>query len=114
MFLSKNKKKPIYSPMDPRFTVQKWDVRGCMLHGHFNMMMFSRDYLYPCRDHFFDKQERKRLRGKKKEAVMSFERNAVERGTLGVRYEKGRRNESKLLPTDRMGLDVDAEGYVCT
>ena len=43
---------------------------------------------------------------------MSFERNAVERGMLRVRYEKGRRNESKLLPTDRMGLDVDEEGYV--
>ena len=43
---------------------------------------------------------------------MSFERNAVERGTLGVRYEKARRNESKLLPTDRMGLNVDDEGFV--
>ena len=42
---------------------------------------------------------------------MSFERNAVERGTLGVRYEKARRNESKLLPTDRMGLSVDDEGF---
>ena len=77
--------------------------------------MFSRHVLihnYYCRDHFFDHQERKRLKGKKKEAVMSFERNAVERGTLGVRYEKARRNESKLLPTDRMGLNVDDEGFV--
>ena len=67
------------------------------------MMILSRDYLYPCRDHFFDKQERKRLRGKKKEAVMSLERNAVERGTLGVRYEMGRWNESKLLPQTEWG-----------
>lgn len=59
------------------------------------------------RDHFFDTKERIRVHGRKKEECVSKERNAVQRGSLGVRWEKSRRNDSKLLPTTRMGLDTE-------
>ena len=36
-----------------------------------------------------------------------MDRNAIEKGTLGVRYEKARRNDSKLLVSDRMGIGSD-------
>ena len=44
---------------------------------------------------------------KKKEAKIEAARNAIARGALGVRWETARRNESKLLPTYRLGLDLD-------
>ena len=28
----------MYTPVNPNFTIQKWDVRGSTLHGHFCMM----------------------------------------------------------------------------
>lgn len=66
------------------------------------MILFDR-----FRDHDFDKLGRLRVKGKSKEARIDSARNAVERGSLGVRWETARRNESKLLPTFRLGLDLD-------
>ncbi|XP_045210554.2 uncharacterized protein LOC123561958 [Mercenaria mercenaria] len=57
-------------------------------------------------DHQFDRPERISIQGKKKYATLSTGRNAVKRGSLGVRWEGARRNESKLLPTVRMGIDL--------
>lgn len=59
------------------------------------------------RDHDFGNVGRRRVKAKAKEAKMEHNRNAVERGSLGVRWETARRNESKLLPTYRLGLDLD-------
>ena len=56
------------------------------------------------RDHFFDTESRKRTKGKQKEGFVSTERNAVLKGSLGVRWEKARLNEAKLLPSQRMSL----------
>ena len=56
------------------------------------------------RDHAFDGPDRKRKKGRRKEAYMVESRNAVEKGSLGVRWESARRNDSKLLPTSRMGI----------
>ena len=36
-FRVKNKKK-MNTPVNPSFTIQKWGVRGCTLHGHVSMM----------------------------------------------------------------------------
>ncbi|KAH3778749.1 uncharacterized protein LOC127844555 [Dreissena polymorpha] len=58
------------------------------------------------RDHEFDNPRRLRVKPKAKEAKMDSSRNAVARGTLGVRWDCARRNESKLLPTYRLGLDM--------
>ena len=52
----------------------------------------------------FDTKERARGKGRKKEETISRDRNAVQKGTLGVRWEHARRNDSKLLPTMRMGI----------
>jgi len=35
---------------------------------------------------------------------VSTDRNAVQKGSLGVRWQKARLDESKLLPTKKMGL----------
>lgn len=61
-------------------------------------------YISLFRNHFFDTEERTRVKAKKKEACISRDRNALLKGTLGVRWEKARINQSKMLPTDRMGL----------
>ena len=57
------------------------------------------------RDHEFDKLGRKRLAGRRKCECVSKERNAVMKGTLGVRWDKARLNYSKILPIKRMGID---------
>ncbi|KAJ8316747.1 hypothetical protein KUTeg_005693 [Tegillarca granosa] len=56
------------------------------------------------RDHFFDSEERKKVDGKQREGTVSQKRNAILKGTLGVRWEKARVNESKILPTRKMGI----------
>ena len=28
----------MYTPVNPKFTIQKWVVRGSLLHGHVSMM----------------------------------------------------------------------------
>ena len=56
------------------------------------------------RDHFFDSDERRRTKGKAKEGFVSTGRNAVLKGTLGVRWEKARINQSKMRVDRRMGL----------
>lgn len=60
---------------------------------------------YLSRDHFFDSADRVRVKSKRKEATVNTDRNAVRKGSLGVRWEGARRNDSKLLPTVRMGID---------
>ena len=47
------------------------------------------------------------MKPKAKEAKIDQSRNAVAMGTLGVRWDGARRNESKLLPTYRLGLDME-------
>ena len=37
MFWSKNKKN-MYTRVNPTFSIQKWGVRGCSLHGHVILM----------------------------------------------------------------------------
>ncbi|XP_052268697.1 uncharacterized protein LOC127870078 [Dreissena polymorpha] len=59
------------------------------------------------RDHEFDNPGRLRVKPKAKEAKMDSSRNAVARETLGVQWDCARRNESKLLPTYRLGLDME-------
>ncbi len=56
-------------------------------------------------DHAFDSPERKRLPGRKRIDHVATERNAVQKGALGVRWEKARTNYSKMLPTKRMGIE---------
>ena len=60
-------------------------------------------YLY-FRDHSFDSEERRRVRGRTKESYISTDRNSMEKGTLGIRWEKSRIKESKILPSRKMGL----------
>ncbi|WAR09987.1 hypothetical protein MAR_035063 [Mya arenaria] len=52
--------------------------------------------LDPDRNHAFDEQRR----GVHKQGTVSMDRNALQKGTLGVRWERARRNESKMLITD--------------
>jgi hypothetical protein len=33
-----------------------------------------------------------------------MDRNSIQKGALGVRWEKARRNDSKMLVTSKMGL----------
>ena len=42
MFWSKNKN--LYTPVNPSFTILKWGLRGCSLHGH--VFVMSRAYGY--------------------------------------------------------------------
>ena len=42
--------------------------------------------------------------GKGRLGTVSVKRNVVLKGSLGVRWEKARVNESKMLPTKRMGI----------
>ena len=46
----------------------------------------------------------KRLKGRRNREQVPIERNAIERGSLGVRWEKARCNMSKMLSTKRMGI----------
>ena len=45
MFWSKNKKK-MYTPVNPSFTISKWDVRGSSLHA----VVFVIIYNFVCLD----------------------------------------------------------------
>ena len=65
-------------------------------------------HFFNLRDHEFDDPGRLRVKPKAKEATIDPSRNAVARGALGVRWENARRNESKLLPTLRLGLDLSS------
>ncbi|KAJ8309058.1 hypothetical protein KUTeg_013932 [Tegillarca granosa] len=56
------------------------------------------------RDHFFDTKERSRKEKKNKGETVSTNRNAVQKGTLGIRWEKARLDESKILLTKKMGI----------
>ena len=58
------------------------------------------------RDHGFDTPDRKRTKGRVKCGTVSRGRNDLQKGALGVRWEKARRNEAKMLPTKKMGIDV--------
>ena len=57
------------------------------------------------RDHSFDSEERRRVRGRTKESYISTDtgRNSIQKGTLGIPWEKSRINESKILPSRKMG-----------
>ncbi|KAH3741605.1 hypothetical protein DPMN_048330 [Dreissena polymorpha] len=57
------------------------------------------------RDHEFDIPKRKEP--KRKFDTVSTSRNALQKGTLGVRWERARRNDSKMLLTSKMGIDID-------
>lgn len=68
-------------------------------------MLLHIDQFFLSSDHPFDLEVRKHLKGKLKEATVSTNRTAIEKGTLGVWWEMARLNQSKLLPTIRMGLN---------
>jgi len=55
-------------------------------------------------DHFFDSSARCRTSKKLHGSTVSTDKNAVQKGSLGVRWQKARLDESKLLPTKKMGL----------
>lgn len=57
------------------------------------------------RNHTFDSAGRKRLNGRKREATISTDRNALCQGELGIRWEKARCNQAKLLPTVEIGIE---------
>ncbi|XP_052274530.1 uncharacterized protein LOC127874322 [Dreissena polymorpha] len=57
------------------------------------------------KDHEFDIPKRKEP--KRKFDTVSTSRNALQKGTLGVRWERARRNDSKMLLTSKMGIDID-------
>ena len=71
-----------------------------------NIYLFTYHYVvcFFSRNHFFDTEIRKRTKSKQKEGFVSTERNAVLKGSLGVRWVKARLNEAKLLPSQRMSL----------
>jgi hypothetical protein len=48
--------------------------------------------------------EKRRVIGKQKEGGISMDRNAVQKGSLGVRWEKARPNESKIPSFRKMGF----------
>ena len=31
----------MYTPVNPSFTIYKWDVEGCTLHGHISTMQYT-------------------------------------------------------------------------
>ena len=66
-------------------------------------------YHYACRDHVFDRADRKRLAGRQKFGTVPTQRNAIMKGTLPVRYNKARPNLSKMLTSDRMGIPDDQQ-----
>ena len=35
--------KIMYTPVNPSFTIYKWGVTGCTLHGHVSMMKLKAD-----------------------------------------------------------------------
>ncbi|XP_045165130.1 uncharacterized protein LOC123529028 isoform X1 [Mercenaria mercenaria] len=59
------------------------------------------------KSHTFDMPERGRLAGKNKYSTVSLDRNSLQKGSLGVRWKKARTNESKMLPSQRMGIQYD-------
>ena len=79
----------------------------CLSRGfkecHINHIIISNQFYF--RDHAFDSNSRKRLQGRKKEATVSTGRNDLQKGTHGIRWEKARSNESKILPAVKMGID---------
>lgn len=68
-------------------------------------MLLHIDQFVLSSDHPFDLEVRKHLKEKLKEATVSTNRTVIEKGTLGVWWEMARLNQSKLLPTTRMGLN---------
>jgi hypothetical protein len=64
----------------------------------------TRPSLYIYSDHPFDLMERRRVIGKQKEGGISMDRNAGQKGSLGVQWEKARPNESKIPPFRKMGF----------
>ena len=62
----------------------------------------TRPSLYIYSDHPFDLMERCRVIGKQKEGGISMD--AGQKGSLGVRLEKARPNESKIPPFRKMGF----------
>ena len=55
-------------------------------------------------DHVFDSEARARTKERAKTNTISTDRNAIQKGALGVRWEKARCNQSKLLPSVKMGI----------
>lgn len=53
-------------------------------------MLLHIDQFFLSSDHPFDLEVRKHLKGKLKEATVSTNRTAIEKGTLGVRWEMAR------------------------
>jgi hypothetical protein len=45
-----------------------------------------------------------RIRGRTKKSYISTDRNFIQKGTLGIRWENSRINESKILPYRKIGL----------
>ena len=45
-----------------------------------------------------------RIRGRTKKSYISTDRNSIQKGTLGIRWKNSRINESKILPSRKMGL----------
>ena len=60
--------------------------------------------LYIYSDHPFDLMERRRVIAKQKEGGISMDRNAVQKGSLGVRWEKARPSESMIPLFRKMGF----------
>ena len=58
-------------------------------------------------DHHFDASQRRRLPGRQKTGTILTDRNSLLKGSLGVRWERARCDQSKLLPTVKMGIDND-------
>ncbi|XP_060573074.1 uncharacterized protein LOC132730724, partial [Ruditapes philippinarum] len=56
------------------------------------------------KDHFFDSEERRRRAGTRRHGTVSTNRNALQKGSLGVRWYRARRDDSKLLPTKKLGI----------
>ena len=54
--------------------------------------------------HLIAKNGHAPIKGQNKYGIVSTNRNAVQKGSLGVRWEGARRNESKILLSDKMGL----------
>ena len=71
-----------------------------------NVKIYLHILLISYRDHTFDHHLRRTTKSKMKEGTISKDRTAVEKGTLGVRWERARINQSKILQTDRMGIDI--------
>ncbi|XP_060558593.1 uncharacterized protein LOC132718911 [Ruditapes philippinarum] len=98
-------KKKVYDVVDePVECGSDHDNTGCMVcRGNKDKMPQN---ICP-KDHPFDNPERRRLPGRRNRDHIPTDRNALQRGTLGVRFEKARCNMSKMMATDRMGIDLN-------